>query len=90
MGWNLKFRKGGRSLCTVYPRKGYFTVLVVVGRREKERAEALLPQLSEGLRAVYERSYEGNGQRWMMIDLSREDEDFRGVQALIQLRRESR
>lgn len=25
-GWNVKFKKSGKSLCTVYPREGYFTV----------------------------------------------------------------
>ena len=32
-GWNVKFKKSGKSLCTVYPRDGYFTVLVVVGEK---------------------------------------------------------
>lgn len=34
-GWNIKFRKAGKTLCTVYPRESYFTVLVVIGRAEK-------------------------------------------------------
>ena len=34
-GWNIKFKKAGKTLCTVYPREGYFTVLVVVGAKEK-------------------------------------------------------
>ena len=41
-GWNVKFKKSGKSLCTVYPREGYFTVLVVVGEKEKEAVEAIL------------------------------------------------
>lgn len=36
-GWNVKFKKSGKSLCTVYPREGYFTVLVVVGEKEKKQ-----------------------------------------------------
>ena len=35
-GWNVKFKKGSRSLCTVYPRENYFTVLVVNSKNEKE------------------------------------------------------
>ena len=30
-GWNIKYRKGGRGLCTLYPMRGYFTALVVIG-----------------------------------------------------------
>ena len=30
-GWNLSFRKSGKTLCRIYPREGWFTVLLVVG-----------------------------------------------------------
>ena len=26
-GWNVKFKKSGKSLCVVYPKKNYFTVI---------------------------------------------------------------
>ncbi len=29
-GWNLKYQKSGKALCTLYPEKGRFIVLVVV------------------------------------------------------------
>ena len=45
-GWNVKFRKAGKSLCVVYPKNKYFTVLVVVSNKEKERVENMLPYLS--------------------------------------------
>jgi len=27
-GWNLKYQKSGKSLCTIYPQQGYFLVLI--------------------------------------------------------------
>ena len=42
-GWNVKFKKGRKSLCVAYPKNGYFTVLVVVGNKEKECVENQLP-----------------------------------------------
>ena len=27
-GWNIKYKKSGKSLCTVYPQQGYFMVLI--------------------------------------------------------------
>jgi AraC family transcriptional regulator len=27
-GWNVKYRKGGRALCSLYPKQGYFLALV--------------------------------------------------------------
>ena len=43
-GWNIKFKKAGKTLCTVYPRENYFTVLIVIGIKEKTLVEAILPE----------------------------------------------
>lgn len=34
-GWNIKFKKSGKTLCIIYPHEMYFTVLVVVGKKRK-------------------------------------------------------
>ena len=77
-GWNVKFRKAGKSLCVVYPKNKYFTVLVVVSNKEKERVENMLPYLSGELQELYRNTKEGNGQRWLMIDLYSDDESLPG------------
>lgn len=87
-GWNMKYKKSGKSLCTIYPREGYFTAMVVIGRAEKERAEAILPDLSPRLKEIYEETKEGNGQRWLMIDIEDADEVLNGALALIKIRAE--
>lgn len=86
-GWNVKFKKAGRALCTIYPRESYFTVMVVVGRKEKEAAEAALPDCCGALREIYQRTREWNGQRWLMIDLEDKDGLYRDVLRLIAIRR---
>lgn len=68
-GWNVKFKKGGKNLCTVYPFEGYLWVLVVVGQKEKERFEKELPTMSKYLRNLYRDTQEGMGQRWLRIEL---------------------
>lgn len=86
-GWNVKFRKAGRGLCVVYPKERWFTVLVVVGKKEKDSVEALLPRCSEELRELYHNTREGNGQRWLMIDLHGDGRLYRDVLELIRIRR---
>jgi len=27
-GWNIKYQKSGKSLCTIYPQQGYFMALI--------------------------------------------------------------
>lgn len=86
-GWNLKLKKSGRTLCTLYPREGFFTAMVVVGQREKDRVEAILPSCSPRLGEIYAGTREGNGQRWLMLDLEDEDELFHDALRLVEIRR---
>ncbi len=86
-GWNVKFKKSGKSLCTIYPREGYFTVLVVVGVKEKEAVETILWECTPQLRVLYEKTKTGNGQKWLMIDLEDQGEIFADVLRLIEIRK---
>ena len=44
-GWNIKMKKSQKTLCTIYPRENYFTVMVVIGKKEKDSFEQILPCL---------------------------------------------
>ncbi len=88
-GWNIKFKKSGKNLCTLYPRESYFTVLVVIGAREKEAAELILPDCTDRLQEIYCQTKEGNGQRWLMVDIEDDDEVYRDMLRFIELRREA-
>lgn len=88
-GWNIKFKKSGKNLCTLYPRESYFTVLVVIGAREKEAAELILPDCTDRLQEIYRQTKEENGQRWLMVDIEDDDEVYRDVLRFIELRREA-
>lgn len=67
MGWNVKVKKGSKSLCTIYPECEMFTVLVVIGKNETEKMEELLPSCSNLLQTIYHETEVGNNQRWLMI-----------------------
>ena len=70
----------------MYLRKGFFTAMVVVGRKEQEAVEAALPQATDRLRAVYQQTRACNGQRWLMLDLEDQDGLYQDVLRLIQIR----
>lgn len=69
MGWNLKFKKSSKNICTLYPQVGYFDVLIVIGKKEKEAFEKLLPNLSYSFQRVYAETKEMMGQRWLMLSV---------------------
>lgn len=68
-GWNLKYKKGGRALCTLYPGEGAFIALVVIGEREKAETELILPAFTADVRQLYLSTRVCMGQKWLMIEV---------------------
>lgn len=85
-GWNIKYQKAGKSLCTVYPMRGYFIMLVVIGEKERHEAELMLPSLPAYLQALYEGAGALMGARWLMIAVT-DELIWDGTKRLIALRR---
>lgn len=84
-GWNLKYKKGGRALCTLYPAEGFFTCMVSVGSKEAMEAELLLGNCTEYLQTLYWAAKPFNGGRWLMIEVT-SAEILKDVKMLIALR----
>ncbi len=84
-GWNVKYKKSGRALCTLYPDDGSFTALVTIGAKEAAEAELLLPACSDYLRELYARVTTFNGARWLMIRVT-DGNVLEDVKKLIRLR----
>ena len=85
-GWNIKFKKGSKSLCTIYPRENYFTILIVIGKKEKKNFENMLSYFCTDIQKIYEETLEGNNQKWLMIDLEDNDKRYDDVKKIIEIR----
>ncbi|AHF10228.1 MULTISPECIES: DUF3788 domain-containing protein [Dehalobacter] len=66
-GWNVKYQKGSKSLCTLYPMEGYFITLVVVGAKEEEETEMALGTFTPFVQGLYLKTAFSCGGRWLMI-----------------------
>ena len=86
LGWNVKFKKGNKTICTIYPKKDYFTVMIVIGRKEKEYFESSLASFGKKIQDIYKQTKEGNGQRWLMIDLEDHDICYEDVKKILAIR----
>ena len=69
-GWNMKYQKSGRSLCTLYPEPEGFTVLVVINRQVIDMVAAMLDEFSSPVADVYRRCTLFNGTYWLMIPVA--------------------
>ncbi len=84
-GWNVKYKKNGKSLCTLYPMDGFFIALVVIGSRESPEAELILPLLSSYTQSLYQNTVFSAGGRWLMINVT-EPAVLDDVITLVQIR----
>ncbi|WP_295581928.1 DUF3788 domain-containing protein [uncultured Oscillibacter sp.] len=84
-GWNVKFRKGSKALCTVYLRPGYVTAMVSVGARDEAAAEGVLLTCTEATQALYRAAAPSKMGRWLMIDVTG-PEVLEDVKALLAVR----
>lgn len=87
MGWNVKFKKAGKTLCTIYLKELYFIVMIVVGQKEKAFVEVILSEFTVDLQEIYHHTKEGKGQRWLMIDIENESDLYHDLFRLIEIRR---
>lgn len=85
-GWNVKYQKGGKSLCTLYPMNGFFIVLVVIGNKELAETELVMPLCDKHTRELFERTPYSAMGRWLMIQVSNE-RILEDAKRLIQIRR---
>lgn len=84
-GWNVKYKKSGRSLCTLYPHDGSFTALVCIGERHSGEAEAVLSGCCAYLQELYRHTKPMNGTRWLMIGVTDAD-TLEGTRRLLEIR----
>jgi len=69
-GWNVKYKKSRKSLCTLYPMDGFFIALVTIGNKETNEVESTLSSYSEYTQCLYQRTPFSCGGRWLMINVT--------------------
>lgn len=85
-GWTVHYRKGGRTLCDLYPEQNAFTVLVVLGKAEAAQALDRLNEFSPQVRSIIENTPPLHDGRWLWIRPSSLD-DIACIETLLTLKR---
>jgi len=66
-GWTIRYRKSGKTLVSLFPEKGAFTALVVLGKKDAEKALSMMDQFNSSVRKlIYEAEQHRDG-RWLWI-----------------------
>jgi len=86
-GWNLWYRKSGKTLVTLYPQKGYFVTQIVLGKDQVVPANAL--KLGKNVRTVLTETPQLHDGRWLFIKV-KTAKDVKDIQQLLQVKRRPR
>lgn len=70
-GWNIKYKKGSKSLCVIYVRSGWFAVMVTLGAKQLAELEPLLPTYSAAFQEIYENTALFRGGKWLLVDIKK-------------------
>jgi hypothetical protein len=66
-GWTVRYRKSGRTLCSLFPEKGSFTVLITLGKKESDLVLSMKYELSSQIFKVIQDSRQLRDGRWLWI-----------------------
>ncbi len=66
----LKFRRSGKTVLTVYIRDDRFDFLVIFGKAEREAFDAVRDTFPQAIREIYDGSKTYHDGKWMMIPVA--------------------
>ena len=84
-GWNVKYKKSGRALCTLYPKKGFILSLVPIGLRDMNEAELLMPLCTEYVQSIFKQAPSMHIGKSLAIEV-RDEDVLNDLKSLIKLR----
>lgn len=68
-GWNVKYQKSGKSLCTLYPEEHCLVALVVIKLELANLLKTAQPPLHPMILAMLQTSKPFNNTLWLMIPI---------------------
>lgn len=68
--YEYKYRRGGKTLCTLYAKENVFGFLVIFGKEERAKFEANRNDYSQEVQRVYDESMTYHDGKWMMFELT--------------------
>ncbi len=85
-GWTIRYRKSGKTLCSLFPEKDAFTVLVVLGMKEVEKTQSMIGKLNSEVRSLFENTEQLRDGRWLWIRVLTKD-DIESIKLLLNTKR---
>jgi hypothetical protein len=83
-GWNLWFRRSGKTLLNLFPQDGFCIAQVVLGKEQVEKAKVL--KLGKHVAEVFSKASQFHDGRWLYAPV-KTAKDAKDIQDLVELKR---
>lgn len=67
--YEYKYRRGGKTLCALYAKKGTLGFMIILGKDERAKFESQRELFSQETQSVYDESTTFHDGKWMMFDV---------------------
>ncbi len=84
--YEYKYRRGGKTLCTLYARKNAIGFMIVFGKAEREKFETQRQSFSEEMQKIYDDATTYHDGKWMMLEL-KGPQLFKDIETLLLIKR---
>ena len=71
-GWNVKYKKSGKALCTLYPEQECLTALIVIDPRMVSGSVETVEKIHPWMLDLIQRTKPFQGKLWLMIPIADE------------------
>jgi hypothetical protein len=71
-GWGLRYKKS-KSFCTLIPEHNRTMIQIVFGAAEREKVDAILPELASRARVEYESATTYHDGKWLFMAVDSDD-----------------
>lgn len=85
-GWTIRYRKSGKTLCSLFPEAGAFTVLIVLGSKDVEKTLSTMGKLNSKVKSLFEGTEQFHDGCWLWIPVSTK-QDMESIKLLLSAKR---
>jgi hypothetical protein len=85
-GWALRYRKSGKTICTLFPENNAFTTLIVLGKEEAQKAQTPQTELSTKIYNLINQTEQLHDGRWLWIR-AQTTTDIEDITRLLKIKR---
>lgn len=69
--YEYKFRRGGKTLCTLYMKKDVANILITLGKVERDKYESIRDTFSVEMNDIYDSTKSYHDGKWLWIPINR-------------------